>query len=148
MVHWKTEKSASTVNLQEFEALWSTLPTLGESLVLVAAWSRQEGTGGGFFWIISLKQVEKWAGAGSEAWPFFLSVRLSFSAALQGRREVACHTTETYGVASTDMLQIKPVFTHTNCCFNIDINMLTWLKGTWQQCWRWSPLWICEGSLS
>lgn len=117
MVHWKIEKSAFTVNLLEFKAPWSTLPILGESLVLVAAWSRQEGTGGGFFWIISLKQVERWAGAGSEAWPFFLNVRLSFSAALQGRREVACHTTETYGVTSTDMLQIKPVFTHTNCCF-------------------------------
>lgn len=54
-------------------------------MVLVAAWSRQEGTGGGFFWMISLKQVEKCAGAGSVAWPFFLDVRLSFSAALQGR---------------------------------------------------------------
>ena len=58
-------------------------------MVRVAAWSRQEGTGGGFFWTISLKQVERWEGAGSEAWPFFLNVRLSFSAALQGKKELA-----------------------------------------------------------
>lgn len=43
-------------NMMESEA--HTLPTLGESLVLVAAWSRQGGTGTGFFWISSLKQVE------------------------------------------------------------------------------------------
>lgn len=85
----------------------------------MAAWSRQEGTGGGFFWISSLKQVERWAGAGSEAWPFFLDVRLSFSAALRGRREVTCHTAETYGVTRYRRRR-RYIFTHSNFCFTLD----------------------------
>lgn len=36
-----------------------TFPTFGKSLVLVAACRRQEGTGGGLFWISSMKQVER-----------------------------------------------------------------------------------------
>lgn len=57
--HWHSIYRAPTVTLLECEAQRSTLATLGESLVLVAAWSRQEGTAGGFFWISSLKQVDK-----------------------------------------------------------------------------------------
>lgn len=56
---WFTEKVTYVYIYCESSGILSTLPTLGESLVLVAAWSRQEGTGGGFFWISSLKQVER-----------------------------------------------------------------------------------------
>lgn len=106
----------------KFAAQCSTLPTLGESLVLVAAWSRQEGTGGGFFWISSLKQVEKWAGAGSEAWPFFLNVRLSFSAALQRNREVACYSTGTCGV--TRKRHVAALRTHSNAVYFASVRNL------------------------
>lgn len=56
---WFTEKVTYVYISCESSGILSTLPTVGESLVLVAAWSRQEGTGGGFFWISSLKQVER-----------------------------------------------------------------------------------------
>lgn len=122
-------------NLVEFKGCCSssTLPRLGESLVLVAAWSRQGGTAGGFFWISSLKQVERWAGAGSEAWPFFLDVRLSFSAALQGEKY---------------KIHMKSFFNHAQGSLIFNLWKFTWLKETWQQCWRCSPLWTKEGSWS
>ena len=67
---------------------WSTLPTLGESLVLAAAWRIAEGTGGGLFWITPMKQVGGRLGHGSEPRPFLLVDRFNFWAALreEGRR--------------------------------------------------------------
>lgn len=60
----------------------------------------------------------------------------------EGRRRV------THGATGTGMLHTRLTFTRNRCCFNTDTDAFTWLKGTWRRCWRWSPLWICEGSLS
>lgn len=73
-------------------------------MVLVAACRRQEGTGGGVFWTISLKQVEKCAGARSEARLFFLDVRLSFCAALYGGKDGRSHHYNSWCVHSITLL--------------------------------------------